>query len=253
MNALEKTLAKATVKIFVGNNFKGTGFFISADGYILTAFHVVKLHLLGITVQTFSGEKHIAQFDEQKSLPEQDLAVLKIQINQAQAVPLGTISSQHITDNVLSMGYPLGERADNPHLGVYGGTIFRLRDDGKIETDAVRGVGQSGGLLYLFSSRRIIGVAVEGYKPDRMIAGLAQRLDFLFQKWQDLSTLSQHAAKQWDFKMQWFNYRWWIVGGVINLILLGLFLKMGNTSINNAECIVMVSGSVGGNVKQDCK
>jgi len=204
MNTLEKTLAKATVKIFVGNNFKGTGFFISADGYILTAFHVVKLYLLGITVQTFSGEQYIAQFDEQKSLPDQDLAVLKIQINQAQAVPLGMISSQQITDAVLSVGYPLGDRTDSPHLadyphsGIYCGTIFRLRDDGKIETDAVRGVGQSGGLLYHFSSRRVIGVAVEGYKPDRMIAGLAQRLDFLFQKWTDLYFINQKIIEIWE-------------------------------------------------------
>lgn len=201
MKILEKTLAKATVKISIAGHFKGTGFFISPDGYILTAHHVIGEFPPPITIQTFSGEQFIAQVDEQKSLPDQDLAILKIQINQSVAVPLGIISSQQITDAVLSVGYPLGDRADNPHLGIYGGTIFRLRDDGKIETDAVRGQGQSGGLLYHVASRRVIGVAVEGYKPDRMIAGLAQRLDFLFQKWMDLSIINQKVIDIWEYSL----------------------------------------------------
>lgn len=262
MNPLQQTLAKATVKLTIGGKFKGTGFFITPDGYILTAFHVLGNPIPEITIQTFTGEWLPAQFDAAKSLPQQDLAVLKVMACPAVCVPLGIISSQQVTDKVLSVGYPLGDRADNPHLGVYDGTIFRLRDDGKIETDAVRGQGQSGGLLYHPASQRVIGVAVEGYKPERMIAGLAQRLDSLLAQWAELPDMTARVAQQWDKQMNWLQYRWWLIGAAGILLLLGMawFVsgnnepKVDNSITNittNKECGFVISGKVGGNV--ECK
>jgi hypothetical protein len=62
-----------------------------------------------------------------------------------------------------------------------------------------------------------------------------------------------HSTQQSNHQIKWFNYRWWIVGVIfITLILLGLFFKIGNTSING-DCNAIISGNVGGNVKQDCK
>ncbi|OQW92771.1 MAG: hypothetical protein BWK79_14005 [Beggiatoa sp. IS2] len=149
------------------------------------------------------------------------LAVLKVATGSPQCVPLGVISSQQVTDAVLSVGYPLGDRADNPHLGFYAGTIFRLREDGKIETDAVRGQGQSGGLLYHEASQRIIGVAVEGYKPERMIAGLAQRLEGLFERWPALARLNQPAIVQWERRLNQNALRFEIKK-VLPFILVGI-------------------------------
>lgn len=242
--SLQQALARATVKITVGGQFKGTGFFITADGFILTAYHVIGAFPPSITVETFAGESFIAQVDTAKSLPEQDLAVLTVATTAPQCVPLGVISSQQVTDAVFSVGYPLGDRADNPHLGFYDGTIFRLRGDGKIETDAVRGQGQSGGLLYHEASQRVIGVAVEGYKPDRMIAGLAQRLDGLFERW---PALNQSTIERWNeqFSEQSlikgrlpfskpFLVKWGAIAlvGIITLLLLVSSLRgCGNTTI----------------------
>lgn len=262
MNPLQQTLAKATVKIAIGGQFKGTGFFITPDGHILTAFHVIGVAPPEITIQLFTGEWLPAQFDAtQQSLLQQDLAVLKVNARPAVCVPLGVISSQQVTDAVLSVGYPLGDRADNPHLGFYDGSISRLRDDGKIETDAVRGQGQSGGLLYHPASQRVIGVAMEGYtEPKRMIAGLAQRLDSLLTHWAELPEITARVAQQWDKQMSeitaqvtptrdkptdWLQYRWWL-GAAGILLLLGViwFLSRPTTTGDCSPTIDKTTGNV---------
>jgi len=261
MNTLQQTLAKATVKIAIGGQFKGTGFFITPDGYVLTAFHVIGIAPPEITVQTFTGDVLSARMDTAKSLPQQDLAVLQVMARPAVCVPLGIISSQQVTDKVLSVGYPLGDRADNPHLGFYDGSISRLRNDGKIETDAVRGQGQSGGLLYHHASQRVIGVAVEGYKPERMIAGLAQRLDSLLAQWAELPEITARVAQQWDKQMleitaqvtptrdkpiDWLQYRWWLIGAAGILLLLGVmwFLSHPRTTGDCSPTIDKTTGNV---------
>ena len=253
MNTLQQTLAKATVKIAIGGQFKGTGFFIPPDGYILTAFHVIGVAPPEITVQMFTGEWLPAQFDATKSLPQQDLAILKVNARPAVCVPLGVISSQQVTDAVLSVGYPLGDRADNPHLGFYDGSISRLRDDGKIETDAVRGQGQSGGLLYHHASQRVIGVAVEGYKPERMIVGLAQRLDSLLAQWAELPEITARVARQWDKQMQWLNYRWWLMGAAGVLLLLGMMWFVRENDTIQGNCNIKISGDVGNGFHNKCE
>lgn len=264
MNPLQQTLAKATVKIAIGGQFKGTGFFITPDGHILTAFHVIGVAPPEITIQLFSGEWLPAQFNAIKSLPQQDLAVLRVNARPAVCVPLGVISSQQVTDAVLSVGYPLGDRADNPHLGFYDGSISRLRDDGKIETDAVRGQGQSGGLLYHPANQRVIGVAVEGYKPERMIAGLAQRLESLLAQWAELPEITARVAQQWDKQMpeitaqvtptrdkptDWLQYRWWFIGAAGILLLLGVIWFSGRQS-TTGDCSQIVNEA--GKVEINC-
>jgi len=254
MNPLQQTLAKATVKIAIGGQFKGTGFFITPDGYVLTAFHVIGIAPPEITIQMFTGEWLPAQFDAAKSLPQQDLAILRVSTHPAVCVPLGVISSQQVTDKVLSVGYPLGDRADNPHLGFYDGSISRLRDDGKIETDAVRGQGQSGGLLYHPASQRVIGVVKEGYEREFMIAGLALRLDSLLVQWAELPEITARVAQQWDKQMNWLQYRWWLIGAAGILLLLGMmwfsYPPSGNQS-TKGDCSPIVDKTTG-NVSLDC-
>jgi hypothetical protein len=251
MNTLQQTLAKATVKIAIGEGkFKGTGFFITPDGYVLTAFHVIGVAPPEITVQMFTGEWLPAQFDDTKSLRQQDLAILRVNAHPAVCVPLGVISSQQVTDAVLSVGYPLSDLVNNPHLGFYDGSISRLRDDGKIETDAVRGQGQSGGLLYHHASQRVIGVAVKGYtEPKRMIAGLAQQLDSLLVQWAELPEITARVAQQWDKQMNWLQYRWWLIGAAGILLLLGMIWFLGGQS-TTGDCSQIVNKA--GEVKIDC-
>ncbi len=61
-----------------------------------------------------------------------------------------------------------------------------------------------------------------------------------------------YSTQRSNHQIKWFNYRWWIIGTVIILILLGLFLKSGDILIDG-NCNAIISGNVDGNVKQDCK
>jgi hypothetical protein len=62
-----------------------------------------------------------------------------------------------------------------------------------------------------------------------------------------------NSPQQSNHQLKWFHYyRWWIAGFFIILILLGLFFRIGNISING-DCNAIISGNVGGNFKQDCK
>jgi len=65
---IHQALKNATVKIFVGGEFQGTGFFITPDGYILTAFHCIGEYPPQIEVETRFDGKFVARLDEEKSL-----------------------------------------------------------------------------------------------------------------------------------------------------------------------------------------
>ena len=66
------------MKILVDDNFQGTGFFITPDGYVLTAYHCIGAYFTKIAIHSpFYGEI-IAQLDADKSLKEFDIAVLKV-------------------------------------------------------------------------------------------------------------------------------------------------------------------------------
>ena len=95
-NYTRLALEQATVKILTTSGFKGTGFFINPDGYILTAWHciaeVIPMPFSIITVETIDGKTFTAQLDQQKSVQASDIAVLKIDSIPEHCVPLGLIS-----------------------------------------------------------------------------------------------------------------------------------------------------------------
>ncbi|OQW92091.1 MAG: hypothetical protein BWK78_02730 [Thiotrichaceae bacterium IS1] len=215
--SIGQEIAKATVNILVDGQPKGTGFFITPDGYVLTAYHCIGAWPPEIRVKTASGEHFIARLDEEKTLVSHDIAVLKIDVRPSLCLPLGVVSSQQVSDEVISLGYPGSDRLDNQQLGFYPGKIFRFRDDGKIETDAVRGGGQSGGPLYHYNTKRVVGVVVEHYwskevqqlsenklvtAPPKVLAGLAVQLEPLFARWSELESINGQVVKEWDKRLE---------------------------------------------------
>lgn len=215
--SIGQEIAKATVNILVDGQPKGTGFFITPDGYVLTAYHCIGAWPPEIRVKTASGEHFIARLDEEKTSVSHDIAVLKVDACPSLCLPLGGVSSQQVSDEVISLGYPGSDRLDNQQLGFYPGKIFRLRDDGKIETDAVRGGGQSGGPLYHYNTKRVVGVVVEHYwskevqqlaenklvtAPPKVLAGLAVQLEPLFARWSELESITGQVAKEWDKRLE---------------------------------------------------
>jgi len=199
---IHREIEKATVKIFVYNEFQGTGFFITPDGYLLTAYHCLEQcynFADNIIVKTNFGNKFKAQFEDGKSSKPFDIAVLKVDENISICLPLGVVSKEHVSDPVVALGYPAGHRDDNQEIGVYSGEISKFRDDFKIENNAVKGPGQSGGPVYHYPTKRIIGVAVEGYNSEVMTdTALAARLEPLFDKWSELQNITTDVAKSWD-------------------------------------------------------
>ncbi|EDN69824.1 conserved hypothetical protein [Beggiatoa sp. PS] len=139
------------------------------------------------------------------TLEEFDIAVLKVILEHrtSHCVPLGLVSNQDISDEIVALGYPAGHRSDNQQIGTYQGRISKFRDDHKIENDAMKGRGQSGGPVYHYKTHRIIGLASAGYKPEIMLnVGLAVRFEKLFETWAELSKLNQDVVKIWKKRLK---------------------------------------------------
>ncbi len=83
----------------------GTGFIVSADGYILTNQHVIK-DASNITVQLLDGRVVPAQIVG--SSASTDIGVLKIEAEGLKPASLGNSSATRVGEWVLAIGNPLG-------------------------------------------------------------------------------------------------------------------------------------------------
>ncbi|WP_341734478.1 serine protease [Microcoleus sp. EPA2] len=201
---IEQYIRNATVKIYINGSFTGTGFFISPEGYVLTAYHCVDFEAGKIELATPFDGKVVAQLQPEKSLPAYDLAILKTNHQPSHCIPLGKITQDRVSDGVVTIGYPASHLASNQEVGTYKGYISRWRDDDRVElSDAIKGKGQSGGSVYHYGTGRVIGVVTDRYKEGTMVdSGLTTRLDRLFAKWPELLDLNQATAELWDRRLQ---------------------------------------------------
>ncbi len=208
---LHQSLEKATVKIWVANEFKGTGFFITSKGYVLTAYHCVGKELVfsqkigktppDIFVETHGSGKFQAQLEMNKSLESSDIAVLKVEHQTTECVPLGRISNSSKEKDIVALGYPAGHRPENQEIATYIGKLSRFCTNQQFETEAIKGQGQSGGPVYHYQTRRVIGLAVSGYDPNETKVfgiGRAAQFDDLFQRWPALEAINEEVAKAWE-------------------------------------------------------
>ena len=87
----------------------GSGFFLESNGTILTNNHVVQGAVLSqgkITVNLTNGKSYPATVVGRDAA--YDLAVLKIEVTDAPALPLGDSDKVQVGDNVIAIGSPLG-------------------------------------------------------------------------------------------------------------------------------------------------
>lgn len=128
----------------------GSGFILTADGYIVTNYHVIQ-NANSVTVSTYGGASYSAKivgYDEGN-----DLAVLKIEATGLSPVVLGSSEKLNVGDTVLAIGNPLGELTFSLTTGVVsalnrevtfsGGTVMDL-----LQTDCAINSGNSGGALF---------------------------------------------------------------------------------------------------------
>ena len=126
----------------------GTGFFISADGYILTNNHMVeKDATVRVTVTTTAGVDYDAKIVGAD--PGTDLALLKIEAKNQPFAELGDSSLVKVGEWVLAIGNPLG--MDNTVtagiVSYKGRSIDTQSYQDFIQTDAAINRGNSGGPL----------------------------------------------------------------------------------------------------------
>jgi serine protease Do len=130
---------------------QGTGFFISADGYIVTNNHIVE-NAAKVKVFTGQGEEYQAKVVGTDVLT--DVALIKVEAKNAPFAELGDSSKVKVGEWVLAIGNPLGMEhtvtagivsAKGRQLGLGEGTIRNYEDF--IQTDAAINRGNSGGPL----------------------------------------------------------------------------------------------------------
>jgi serine protease Do len=125
----------------------GSGFIISADGFILTNDHVVQ-EAEEIMVRLGDGRSFIAAVRGRD--PKLDLALLKIEAQQLPAVRLGDSAQLQVGEWVLAIGNPFGleQTVTAGIVSAKGRVIGAGPYDDFIQTDASINPGNSGGPLF---------------------------------------------------------------------------------------------------------
>jgi len=128
----------------------GSGFILSADGYVLTNYHVVE-NSDSITVSLYNGEEYDAALvgcDQSN-----DIAVLKIDAEGLTPVVLGDSDNLNVGDQVVAIGNPLGELTFSLTTGAVSAlnrevTLSSNVTMDLIQTDCAINSGNSGGALF---------------------------------------------------------------------------------------------------------
>jgi hypothetical protein len=200
---LAEKVKPAIVAILDGKKgVNGTGFFITSNGYILTCYHVIKMHLSAnkVWIRTRDGVELEASLEENKSRCESylDFAVLKVEgTSPFPCVPLGRDFEKG--DRWCSRGYnfPLnyvdvdfkGEiigKADRIEIGQ--GYDIHLRSDDPIKR------GSSGSPILVERTGLVTGVTNSRPIEDGDPQFFATPIEDIFIIWPELEKLNSEST-----------------------------------------------------------
>jgi serine protease Do len=167
---------RGTERVEVGG---GSGFFVSADGSIITNKHVVDDPSAEYTVFTNDGKRHIATVTYRH--PTLDIALIKIPGNNYDFLEFEDSDNLEVGQTVIAIGNALAEFRNTVSVGVVSGLGRSITAGTRlggptevlshlIQTDAAINQGNSGGPL-LNIQGKVIGVNVA-------IAAEAQNIGF---------------------------------------------------------------------------
>jgi serine protease DegQ len=125
----------------------GSGVIVSASGYVLTNHHVVEA-ADEIEVALADGKKLLAKVVGND--PETDLAVLRVNAENLQAITFGSSDALKVGDVVLAIGNPfaVGQTVTGGIVSALGRTGLGINTfENFIQTDAAINPGNSGGAL----------------------------------------------------------------------------------------------------------
>lgn len=146
-------------------NARGSGFFINDQGDIITNAHVVD-QAIALWIQIPSLGKRVIDVYVVGTCPERDIALLRVtdrdrkiirsQLGMIPYLPLGDSDVIYRADDVLALGYPLGQESLKSTTGVISG-----REKNMIQISAPINPGSSGGPL-LNAKGEVIGINTSG-------------------------------------------------------------------------------------------
>ena len=125
----------------------GSGVIVSANGYVLTNYHVVEA-ADEIEVALADGKKLLAKVVGTD--PETDLAVLRVNAENLPAITFGSAESLRVGDVVLAIGNPfgVGQTVTSGIVSALGRSGLGISTfENFIQTDAAINPGNSGGAL----------------------------------------------------------------------------------------------------------
>jgi serine protease Do len=141
----------------------GTGFFVTADGLIVTNKHVVEDVAAEYTIVMSDGKKLPVKVLARD--PMQDIAILKAEGDKFAHVTLGSSDNLSVGQSVVAIGNALGEFRNTVSVGVISGLMRTIVASGMIsgsetlqeviQTDAAINPGNSGGPLLDLAGRAI--------------------------------------------------------------------------------------------------
>jgi serine protease Do len=149
----------------------GTGFIVSADGYIVTNHHVVA-----------DAQEIVVRFSDRKELVAKvigsdertDVALIKVEAKGLQTVNLGQSSKLKVGEWVLAIGSPFGFEATVTQ-GIVSAKERTLPDDTYvpfIQTDVAINPGNSGGPLFNLAGE-VVGINSQIYSRSGGFMGLS--------------------------------------------------------------------------------
>jgi S1-C subfamily serine protease len=161
--ALECTVTQEMFGQTVSGVTSGSGFVLTADGYIVSNYHVVA-DAKAIKVTFNDGTEYAAQFvggDESN-----DIALVKVKATDLRPVQIGSSDALIVGDQVAAVGNPLGELASTLTVGYISAKDRIVATDGTqinmLQTDAAINPGNSGGPLFNMLGQ-VIGITTAKY------------------------------------------------------------------------------------------
>ena len=141
----------------------GSGFILSADGYVVTNYHVVEGNGT-ITVETNDGKQYKATIVGYDSL--NDVALLKAEAQDLKPVTLGSSDELIVGDQLAAIGKPLGELTSTLTVGYISAKERDVNTSGfavnMLQTDAAINSGNSGGPLFNMQGE-VVGITTAKY------------------------------------------------------------------------------------------
>lgn len=156
----------------------GSGFIISADGYVVTNHHVIE-NTSKVKVVMSDGKTLDAEIVGKDAA--NDVALLKVTGEKLPFVKIGSSDAMAVGDMVVAIGNPLGELNSTLTVGYVSGKDRIVSTDGSVinmlQTDAAINSGNSGGPLFN-TKGEVIGITTAKYSGDSGSGAAIESLGF---------------------------------------------------------------------------